>query len=118
MPSKIKTIPSRVPMLGSRVKSAPEAGSWRGKKTSTQRGYGYRWQKYRAAYLRQHPFCVMCQEQGNPVGLANVVDHKTPHKGPDDPLFWDPTNHQPLCKKHHDSDKQRQDADIRRLGGP
>ncbi len=74
-------------------------------KTAAQKGYGYRWQKARASYLASHPLCVMCQRQGQVV-IATVVDHKTPHRG-DTKLFWDQDNWQPLCKRHHDSDKQR-----------
>lgn len=36
---------------------------------------------------------------------ANVVDHKTPHKG-DPALFWDIKNLQPMCKQCHDGYKQ------------
>lgn len=79
--------------------------SWRtDKRTSTQRGYGSKWQKARATYLREHPLCAMCQREGMVVE-ASVVDHVTPHKG-DEKLFWSRSNWQSLCKKHHDSDKQ------------
>lgn len=37
---------------------------------------------------------------------ATVVDHIVPHGG-DLKLFWDVKNWQPLCKKCHDSMKQR-----------
>lgn len=40
------------------------------------------------------------------VSKAEVVDHKQPHKG-DHKLFWDPKNHQPMCKQCHDRHKQR-----------
>ncbi|WP_430034145.1 hypothetical protein [Neorhizobium sp. BT27B] len=39
------------------------------------------------------------------VTAADVVDHRTPHKG-DLELFHDPNNLQSLCKHHHDSAKQ------------
>lgn len=74
-------------------------------KTSAQKGYGYRWQKARLHYLAAHPLCVMCEQKGITT-LATVVDHKTPHRG-DKQLFWDSGNWQSLCKRHHDSDKQR-----------
>lgn len=32
---------------------------------------------------------------------AKVVDHIKPHRG-DKELFWDSTNWQSLCKRHHD----------------
>lgn len=80
--------------------------SWRAsKKSSAARGYGSRWQKARLTYLREHPFCLICKEQGRSEP-AVIVDHIVPHKG-DSSLFWDSSNWQPLCKYHHDSDKQR-----------
>lgn len=80
--------------------------SWReDKKSSSERGYSSRWQKGRLTYLREHPFCVMCEQEGR-AEAAVVVDHIIPHKG-DQQLFWDKGNWQSLCKRHHDSDKQR-----------
>jgi 5-methylcytosine-specific restriction protein A len=32
---------------------------------------------------------------------ATVVDHIIPHKG-DMAIFWNKSNHQALCKTHHD----------------
>lgn len=62
--------------------------------SSTARGYGYRWQKLRAAYLKQYPWCVWpgCTRR------ATDVDHIIPKRdgGGDD---WD--NLQPLCREHH-----------------
>lgn len=101
------------------------AGIWRSEaKTSTQRGYGYKWQKARAAHLAIKPFCVYCLRQagiddssdnvaiglacaarGLALPLANVVDHIVPHRG-DKWLFWARTNWQSLCKFHHSGDKQ------------
>jgi len=40
------------------------------------------------------------------VVAATVVDHITPHRG-DMTLFWDKSNWQSLCKRCHDSHKQR-----------
>lgn len=79
--------------------------SWRGdKRTSAQRGYGYRWQKARAAFLRSQPLCAMCLSEER-ITAATVVDHIVPHRG-DTELFWNQANWQSLCKPHHDSDKQ------------
>lgn len=77
------------------------------RKTAAQRGYGSRWQKARATYLREHPLCVDHQQRGRIVP-ATVVDHKVPHRG-DQALFWDSSNWQSLCKQCHDSHKQRQE---------
>jgi len=67
---------------------------------SAARGYDHKWRAYREGYLLRNPLCVACAEQDALTG-ASVVDHITPHKG-DRRLFWDPANHQPLCKPCHD----------------
>lgn len=71
------------------------------------RGYNWRWEKARLAYLRRHPLCIMCQKQGITT-QADVVDHIIPHKG-NMQLFWDQANWQSLCFTHHNQDKQRMD---------
>jgi 5-methylcytosine-specific restriction endonuclease McrA len=50
---------------------------------------------------------------------ATVVDHIKPHRG-DQNLFWEETNWQTLCQRHHDRDKQREERgrereDVRKL---
>jgi 5-methylcytosine-specific restriction protein A len=80
-------------------------GSMDERKTSAQRGYGSRWQKARATFLRRSPLCVDHQKRGRIV-VATVVDHIIPHQG-DQSLFWDSSNWQSLCKQCHDSNKQR-----------
>jgi len=71
--------------------------------------YGSRWRRYRLAHLREHPLCVFCL----PLGLltpATVVDHIRKHNGSHaDPLFWDCSNFQSLCKSCHDRTKQQID---------
>ena len=103
---KVRTLPSRVQAQPSRV-ATMQPGSWRGPagKSSTARGYSYRWQQYRLRFLAAHPLCVMCQARGR-ITVATVVDHIIPHKG-DQRLFWDRANWQSLCTAHHSSDKQR-----------
>ena len=71
------------------------------------RPYGGRWQRYRLRYLAAYPLCVACLGAGRTTA-ANTVDHVTPHRG-DHKLFWDPSNHQPLCATCHSGDKQRQE---------
>lgn len=63
------------------------------------------WHRLRTKQLMAEPLCVYCQALGR-VTAAQVVDHKTPHKGDRD-LFHDPDNLQSLCKRCHDSTKQR-----------
>ena len=87
--------------------------------SSTERGYGYKWQKSRDGHLREHPYCAMCSTDQRPVA-ATIVDHKIAPKLKDakdsgDPvrikaawkLFWNPKNWASLCKFCHDSTKQR-----------
>jgi 5-methylcytosine-specific restriction enzyme A len=104
--ARLTTLKPRVSTAPSRLKVA-EPGSWRAGKTSTQRGYGYRWQQARAAFLARHPLCVMCEQAGR-VTAATVVDHVVPHRG-DQRLMWDESNWQPLCAPHHSRDKQREE---------
>ncbi|QYW02542.1 HNH endonuclease [Stenotrophomonas phage Silvanus] len=74
-----------------------------GRKTANERGYNYRWQQERIAFLKDNPFCVHCL----PMFVAStVVDHITPHRG-DQVLFWDRSNWQALCKRCHDEWKQK-----------
>ena len=83
--------------------------SWRtAKGSSSERGYGHKWQKARLRFLGEHPLCVMCEKQGR-ITVATVVDHKIPHKG-DQELFWDESNWQSLCKPHHDRDKAEEEG--------
>jgi 5-methylcytosine-specific restriction endonuclease McrA len=92
--------------IGTKAPSA--AGSWRTGLTAAERGYDYRWQKARAAWLKEHPLCVFCEANGR-VEAATTVDHKIPHRG-DKHLFWDRSNWQSLCTNCHSGLKQRQEA--------
>ena len=76
--------------------------------SSASRGYGSRWQAYRAAYLREHPLCAECESDGA-ITPATVVDHIIPHKG-DAGLFWNPANHRALCKRCHDRKTAKEDG--------
>ena len=75
---------------------------------SYKRGYTREWQRYRISYLAVHPFCVQCEARGE-LREATVVDHIKPHKG-NRTLFWDPYNHQALCKRCHDSKTATKDG--------
>lgn len=78
---------------------------------STQRGYGYRWQKTSQGFLKAHPLCQCedCQEGAIRLLPAEVVDHKIPHKG-DMNLFWDRDNWQAMSKPCHDKKTAREDG--------
>lgn len=124
---KLQTLKPRLGQAISRV-ATMQPGSWRtDKQTSTQRGYGYKWQQARAGYLAKHPFCVFClrdagirattiecviiecAEKRVALPYASVVDHVDPHRG-DMALFWDKTRWQSLCATHHSGEKQRQES--------
>ncbi|HBP4947635.1 HNH endonuclease [Pseudomonas aeruginosa] len=104
---RLKSLGFRVRAQGERLKTGAP-GSWRTGKTSTERGYDYRWQQAREQYLRDHPLCVYCERKGL-VTAANTVDHIVAHRGDQD-LFWDQDNWQPLCGPCHSSVKQAEEA--------
>ncbi len=107
--AKLQTLKPTLQVLDTRRVPTMAAGSWRTEgMTSTQRGYGYKWQQARLAFLREHPLCAMCQAEGL-VTVATVVDHIIPHRG-DQSLFWRRSNWAPLCAHHHSSDKQREES--------
>jgi 5-methylcytosine-specific restriction protein A len=51
-------------------------------------------------YLAEHPLCVECEREGR-AEAATDVDHIVPVTGPDDPLFWEESNHAALCHSCH-----------------
>lgn len=59
----------------------------------------------RARFLRGQVRCKMCGSLFKS-SLDRILDHVRPHRG-EEKLFLDPTNWQALCKKCHDSHKQR-----------
>ena len=61
----------------------------------------------RKRYLEAHPFCVECMKEGKYI-KATDVDHIVPHRG-DQKLFWDQSNWQPLCHKHHSIKTRNED---------
>lgn len=109
MVTRLQTLKPKLLVLDTRRVPTMTAGGWRTEgMTSTQRGYGYKWQKAREQFLRENPLCVVCTAQGI-VTVATVVDHIIPHRG-DQSLFWRRSNWQSLCSTHHSRDKQREEA--------
>ena len=100
--SKLQAMTPKAPRSVKQV-----SDSWRDSKSSTQRGYGYKWQRARERFLSLNPLCVYC-ERNNRVTVATVVDHIIPHKG-DQALFWDESQWQSLCASCHSSVKQREE---------
>lgn len=93
-------MPRRPPNL--KAQAQPSRRQWRRPKggTTTQRGYGWAWQKLRARILaRDKGLCQPCLKLGRPVA-ARDVDHVVPkHRGGTD----DDTNLQSLCGPCHDA---------------
>ncbi|MHB1652355.1 MAG: HNH endonuclease [Desulfitobacteriaceae bacterium] len=76
--------------------------------SAASRGYDSRWRMVRERHLREHPLCVLCEQEGK-LTPATVVDHIKPHKGNKE-LFWDESNWQSLCKACHDSKTAQHDG--------
>ena len=71
--------------------------------------------RLRPDQLAREPFCRVCAAQGYRT-RATVVDHVIPFRG-DWGLFVSPSNHQSLCKYHHDQKTAREQAEDRRKAG-
>ena len=79
---------------------------------SHSRGYDRKWRAYREIFLADNPLCIFCI-----VAPAVIIDHIIPvaqgegdNTGNRDPLFWEPWNHQPVCKVHHRFKSDRHDG--------
>lgn len=77
-------------------------------KIEHSRMYGRRWTEYRTQYFSDpdNYYCVKCRLEGREV-FAQVIDHIECYRSAashDEAvrLFWDRSNHAPLCKAHHD----------------
>lgn len=77
-------------------------------RSSTQLGYGYRWQKLRNRFIAQHPYCEECMKRGV-LTMATDVDHIKPHHG-DQRLLYDEENLQSLCKSCHSRKTVKEDG--------
>jgi 5-methylcytosine-specific restriction protein A len=88
-------MPTKAPLYGPPKTERPSAA---------KRGYGHRWRIYRRWFLSQpeNALCRQCKAEGKIVNAIDV-DHIKPVRGADDPLFWEPSNHQGLCLPHHRS---------------
>lgn len=103
-------------------KRKQQADAQRG--TSTQRGYGYKWQLASDGYKRKHPLCECDDCKGaDPSQPTQVVDHRKPHRlreatlsgdavaiAKARALFWDRNNWCAMSKLHHDRKTAREDG--------
>lgn len=71
MPYRPKSHAKRMAELRPQVRAEDNRAS------AAKRGYGSRWQRLRAAYLRHNPLCVMCERDGLTTA-ATLVDHIVP----------------------------------------
>ena len=80
--------------------------------SAAQRGYDARWTAYSRQYRKDYPLCVRCLAAGLLVSVerGGHVDHIKPVTGPHDPLFWDPANHQSLCRSCHSEKTAAEDG--------
>lgn len=98
MPKKPGTFRPGIPGL-KRARPVGEKHYDKQRGTSHSRGYGSRWQKARATFLKRNPLCRICEKKGKVVP-STVVDHIIPARiAPE--RFWDKTNWQPLCVTCH-----------------
>jgi len=65
--------------------------------TANERGYNFRWQQYSKAFLRRPENQICKLHLPGCTIMAECVDHVVPMRGPDDPRFWDRSNHQAAC---------------------
>ena len=71
--------------------------TWQSKE-SNKLYYSYKWRKFRLNYLKRHPLCIECKNNGL-IMKAIIVDHIIPiEKGGS---VYDENNLQPLCMVHH-----------------
>ncbi|MCP4703273.1 MAG: HNH endonuclease [candidate division Zixibacteria bacterium] len=70
--------------------------------------YGSSWQRARKSFLSQYPLCAECLKNGI-TKVANVVDHRIPHKGNTN-LFWNVGNWNSLCYSCHNKKTAKEGA--------
>ena len=72
--------------------------------TAHERGYGARWRRVRAMYLRKHPLCVECQRLGFATPATDVDHVVSRRRGGTDAE----SNLQSLCHRHHSAKTMKQ----------
>lgn len=103
-----RRIPTHKPPV-TRAAPARALQTERRRGSSHERGYTKRWAAYSRTRLKAHPQCEAHRLRGQYVS-ATCTDHIVPVSGPDDPGFWEPTNHQSLCARCHSEKTAREDG--------
>lgn len=104
--SRGETAMARRPQM---AKSLADQYIKKAKRPSWQKIYHTaRWRKTRELFLQDHPFCEECHRNGD-ITLANVVDHKIPHRG-NERLAWDVNNFAALCQSCHSTKTASKDG--------
>lgn len=70
-------------------------------RTTRERGYGFDWQKFRAAFIQQHPLCMDCLAEDISTA-ATEVHHRCKIKDRPD-LRLEAENCMALCGRCHDA---------------
>jgi len=109
---KLARLPSRLAALPSRLAAAPDDQKERQRYRDAQPWRAWyktaRWQALRWSVLVRDVFtCQRCKRVEADTSQL-VADHRKAHRG-DERLFWDIGNLWTLCKRCHDSWKQRQE---------
>jgi 5-methylcytosine-specific restriction enzyme A len=100
----------RPPSLSAHRKPPGPRKSWASTRTSRHaRGYGWEWEKKRAALLAREPLCRPCRAAGRPVSATQVDHIKAKAVGGTD----DDNNLQPLCEPCHKVKTAREANDRR-----
>lgn len=93
-------MPSRPP--GLKAKPKRPAFDRSRKRTTTERGYGWKHQQMREIVLREEPLCRLCREAGR-VTASTIADHIVPLA---EGGTGDRDNYQPLCGPCSDAKTQ------------
>ena len=63
------------------------------------------WRRESRAFRAANPYCVA--DGGACTRRSSIVDHRIPHRG-DEALFWDASNWQAMCHRHHNAKTGRE----------
>jgi len=83
---------------------------------AASRGYGRRWREYSSRFLLENPFCIVCGTSSELTDhIVPVLQDGSDSAGIADELFWEPWNHQPLCRMHHSTKTKCHDSRLQSI---